>query len=351
MIVATATDPTGNTGPQAATTVDAVAPPAPVIDPSNGTTISGTAEAGAKVILTDGNGNPIGETKQGDRQVVGHALLVVGEQDVAAGGEVGLFHQLLQVLDRFVAEADEVAAAVQVLAEPAAERVGAGLVVEEAPGLVLGVVAFVEVGQQRLPMNSSSQRRTVRSTWGRNSGRASSSVTRIGLKPSASWSAQASLGVMCRRRPVFGSTMRGKLLCGRSLYSAICCSQNATKDSQGFLGKGLSLRELQCVLGIAAGRTSKELARDLGMQPGTVGKRVLAATTKLGVTRRAALVAEAMRRGLISPAVIALAFLVAGQPLLNDGRKGSQSASSSSNSTTSNASFPSPTTKVNFRSL
>ncbi|WP_121377977.1 Ig-like domain-containing protein [Pseudomonas aeruginosa] len=62
VVNATATDPTGNTGPQAATTVDAVAPPAPVIDPSNGTTISGTAEAGAKVILTDGNGNPIGET-------------------------------------------------------------------------------------------------------------------------------------------------------------------------------------------------------------------------------------------------------------------------------------------------
>ncbi|TQG00813.1 Ig-like domain-containing protein [Pseudomonas aeruginosa] len=62
VIVATATDPTGNTGPQAATTVDAVAPPAPLIDPSNGTTISGTTEAGAKVILTDGNGNPIGQT-------------------------------------------------------------------------------------------------------------------------------------------------------------------------------------------------------------------------------------------------------------------------------------------------
>ncbi|MBG4538939.1 BapA prefix-like domain-containing protein [Pseudomonas aeruginosa] len=62
VVNATASDPTGNTGPQAATTVDSVAPPAPVIDPSNGTTISGTAEAGAKVILTDGNGNPIGET-------------------------------------------------------------------------------------------------------------------------------------------------------------------------------------------------------------------------------------------------------------------------------------------------
>ncbi|WP_241360281.1 Ig-like domain-containing protein, partial [Pseudomonas aeruginosa] len=62
VIVATATAPTGNTGPQAATTVDSVAPAAPVVNPSNGTTISGTAEAGAKVILTDGSGNPIGET-------------------------------------------------------------------------------------------------------------------------------------------------------------------------------------------------------------------------------------------------------------------------------------------------
>ncbi len=42
-------------------TVDGVAPAAPVIDPSNGTEISGTAEAGATVILTDGGGNPIGQ--------------------------------------------------------------------------------------------------------------------------------------------------------------------------------------------------------------------------------------------------------------------------------------------------
>ncbi|MCI3166119.1 Ig-like domain-containing protein [Pseudomonas aeruginosa] len=62
VIVATATDPTGNTGPQAATTVDAVAPATPVIDPSNGVELSGTAEPGVRVILTDGNGNPIGQT-------------------------------------------------------------------------------------------------------------------------------------------------------------------------------------------------------------------------------------------------------------------------------------------------
>ncbi|MCU1090349.1 hypothetical protein JAK58_02335, partial [Stenotrophomonas maltophilia] len=53
--------PAGNTSGPATTTVDAVAPPAPVIDPSNGSVISGTAEAGATVILTDGNGDPIGQ--------------------------------------------------------------------------------------------------------------------------------------------------------------------------------------------------------------------------------------------------------------------------------------------------
>lgn len=35
---------------------------------------------------------------------------------------------------------------------------------------------------------------------------------------------------------------------------------------QGFLGLGLAERELQCVLGVAQGKTSKELARDLGVQ-------------------------------------------------------------------------------------
>ncbi|WP_047947580.1 Ig-like domain-containing protein, partial [Pseudomonas aeruginosa] len=56
-----AQDAAGNSSPPATVTIDSSAPPAPVIDPSNGTTISGTAEAGATVILTDGNGNPIGQ--------------------------------------------------------------------------------------------------------------------------------------------------------------------------------------------------------------------------------------------------------------------------------------------------
>ncbi len=77
----------------------------------------------------------------------------------------------------------------------------------------------------------------------------------------------------------------------------------------GHLGRGLALRELQCVLGIAQGLSSKEIARDLGVQPDSIKKRVLAATTKLGVIKRAQLVAEAMRRGLISPAAILVAIL------------------------------------------
>ncbi|WP_048303904.1 Ig-like domain-containing protein, partial [Pseudomonas aeruginosa] len=61
VVNATATDPTGNTSAPASTTVDSVAPAAPVVNPSNGAEISGTAEPGATVTLTDGSGNPIGQ--------------------------------------------------------------------------------------------------------------------------------------------------------------------------------------------------------------------------------------------------------------------------------------------------
>jgi len=78
----------------------------------------------------------------------------------------------------------------------------------------------------------------------------------------------------------------------------------------GFLGRELSLREVQCVLGIASGQTSKELARELGVQPDSIKKRVLSASTKLGVTRRAQLVAVSMQKGLISPVATTLALLL-----------------------------------------
>ncbi|KMQ53167.1 hypothetical protein ACS96_30895 [Pseudomonas aeruginosa] len=61
VVNATATDPSGNASPPASVTVDAVAPATPVVNPSNGSTLSGTAEPGATVTLTDGNGDPIGQ--------------------------------------------------------------------------------------------------------------------------------------------------------------------------------------------------------------------------------------------------------------------------------------------------
>lgn len=83
----------------------------------------------------------------------------------------------------------------------------------------------------------------------------------------------------------------------------------------GSLGMGLAERELQCVMAVASGMTSKEAARELGVAKDTVDKRLLAASTKLGVIRRAQLVAEAMRRGLISPAIIALCAILVGHSI------------------------------------
>ncbi|MCE5990407.1 Ig-like domain-containing protein, partial [Pseudomonas sp. LM20] len=56
-----AQDAAGNSSIPSSTTVDSQAPAAPVVNASNGTTISGTAEPGATVTLTDGSGNPIGQ--------------------------------------------------------------------------------------------------------------------------------------------------------------------------------------------------------------------------------------------------------------------------------------------------
>lgn len=67
----------------------------------------------------------------------------------------------------------------------------------------------------------------------------------------------------------------------------------------GFLGRGAALRELECLLEIAAGKTSKQAAKGLGCAPSTVEKAVERIFFKLKVSNRAALIAEAFRRGLI----------------------------------------------------
>lgn len=65
------------------------------------------------------------------------------------------------------------------------------------------------------------------------------------------------------------------------------------------------------MLSVAQSMTAKEIARLFGIAPGTIGKRFSNAMFKLGVHRRAALVAEAMKRQIISPVCIMLAATIA----------------------------------------
>ncbi|MDH1551192.1 MULTISPECIES: LuxR C-terminal-related transcriptional regulator [Pseudomonas] len=86
----------------------------------------------------------------------------------------------------------------------------------------------------------------------------------------------------------------------------------------GLLGCGAAPRELECLLAIAGGASGKEAARALGISEDGVKKRLIALGTKWGVTRRAALVAEAFKRGVISPAVTALALIMAIHCIIGD---------------------------------
>ncbi|WP_426143208.1 LuxR C-terminal-related transcriptional regulator [Pseudomonas sp. DWP3-1-2] len=69
---------------------------------------------------------------------------------------------------------------------------------------------------------------------------------------------------------------------------------------QGKLGHGLATRELTCLLAVASGRTDKEIAKRDGVSPRSIKGRIESAMYKLGVFKRSALVAEALRLGLIA---------------------------------------------------
>lgn len=87
---------------------------------------------------------------------------------------------------------------------------------------------------------------------------------------------------------------------------------------KGNLGLGLAERELSCLLAVAAGHTDKEIAKHDGLSPRSIKGRIESCMHKLGVYKRPALVAEAFRRGLISPLLIALCAILVGQSATND---------------------------------
>lgn len=75
---------------------------------------------------------------------------------------------------------------------------------------------------------------------------------------------------------------------------------------QGVTGL-LSARELDFTLRVAEGMTDKQIAKAVGLAPDSVRKRVYSAMFKLGASRRAQLIAEAMRRAIITPLILFLA--------------------------------------------
>lgn len=87
---------------------------------------------------------------------------------------------------------------------------------------------------------------------------------------------------------------------------------------KGHLGRGLAHKELQYLLSAAQGMTAKQIARQFDVAACTVTKRLSCAMFKLGVTRQTAMIAEAMRRQIISPLCFALAALIAMHVMIGD---------------------------------
>ena len=88
---------------------------------------------------------------------------------------------------------------------------------------------------------------------------------------------------------------------------------------KGHLGRGLAPRELQFVLSVAQGLTAKEIAKLFNIAPGTVVKRLACAMFKLGVHRQGAMVAEAMRRQIITPICLLLVAVMTVQGIADNG--------------------------------
>ncbi|RTX48458.1 helix-turn-helix transcriptional regulator [Pseudomonas aeruginosa] len=88
---------------------------------------------------------------------------------------------------------------------------------------------------------------------------------------------------------------------------------------KGTLGMGLAPRELEATLHAASDLTPKEIAKLMGIAPGTVSKRLDDARFKLGAKTIRGLVLEAYKRQIISPLCVGiLAILAAAQPLLDE---------------------------------
>ncbi|MBI1392302.1 MAG: winged helix-turn-helix transcriptional regulator [Alphaproteobacteria bacterium] len=72
-----------------------------------------------------------------------------------------------------------------------------------------------------------------------------------------------------------------------------------TRNDAAIRSLGLSPREMEALLGLAAGASNKEIARSLGVSPNTVKTHLSSLYQKLGVSRRTQAVDAARRLSLI----------------------------------------------------
>jgi RNA polymerase sigma factor (sigma-70 family) len=73
------------------------------------------------------------------------------------------------------------------------------------------------------------------------------------------------------------------------------------KDDQSAVLEGLSPREREVLILVVAGRTSKEIARIVGVKPSTVDTYRSRIMAKLKIEDLPSLVRFAVRRGVIKP--------------------------------------------------
>jgi DNA-binding CsgD family transcriptional regulator len=69
------------------------------------------------------------------------------------------------------------------------------------------------------------------------------------------------------------------------------------------LPAGLTTREVEVLDRLVRGRSNKQIARDLGISPRTVGTHVEHIYVKIGVSTRGAAALYAMSHGLVAPAM------------------------------------------------
>ncbi len=90
---------------------------------------------------------------------------------------------------------------------------------------------------------------------------------------------------------------------GQQIMAAIYCFHGVlrAREQESARESTLTPRQEECLTWVAAGCSSKEIARRLGLSPKTVDLHIAAALDRLDARTRSEAVSQAIRRGLIRP--------------------------------------------------